>query len=138
MTNYTGTDLIRLIGIDHPDKITTDSDYEIGHITSKVGNKVRVNWTNRTEYVFTTVLAKLDKDTFWLKSDISDTNPQVKVEGSTMSDRQEPVNMSDDSDKTQNKVNSDILPYRDMEDESDKVLNPPKSPRSRRTPAKKA
>jgi hypothetical protein len=83
MTNYVGTDLIRLFGINHPDEIGADNQYETGHITATVVNKVRVEWnrTGTVEYLMKGNLHKLDKNTFWVKSDNSDnTDKDVQTE----------------------------------------------------------
>lgn len=119
MTNYVGADVIRLIGVTHPDEITTDSDYQIGHITMKVGNKVRIEWIDRYRvrnnitFEFTTQITKLDKETFWLKNDNSS-----KLSNTTNSGTQVKSDVAQDSDKAP---------------ETDEVVA---KPRIRRTPTK--
>lgn len=81
MTNYVGSDVIRLIGINHPDEIESDNHYETGTITAKLGNKVRIRWIDRyhvkdsISFEFLTNLSRLDKDTMYVKpveTDITD------------------------------------------------------------------
>lgn len=81
MTNYVGADVIRLIGVNHPDEIESDNHYETGTITAKLGNKVRIRWIDRyhvkdsISFEFLTNLSRLDKDTMYVKpveTDITD------------------------------------------------------------------
>lgn len=99
MTNYVGSDVIRLIGINHPDEIESDNHYETGTITAKLGNKVRIRWIDRyhvkdsISFEFLTNLSRLDKDTMYVKpveTDITDI-----VTTSATSDNSDITNITD-------------------------------------------
>jgi hypothetical protein len=102
MTNYAGTDVIRLFGINHPDEIESDSQYQTGHITAKVGNKVRIEWNQdeKVEFLNTVKLHKLDKETFWLNADNTDEAVQTELK------REE----TEEPDENDNSGNPDNFP----------------------------
>lgn len=82
MTNYRNSDVIRLIGINNPEQIKSDEDFQIGTITLEVGPKVRIVWKGQTtpEFANKTNLHKWDNRTFWIESDnagIMDVLPKL-------------------------------------------------------------
>jgi hypothetical protein len=106
MTNYAGTNVIRLIGINHPDEIESDNQFESGQITVKLGNKVRIRWNGKYGYdssvtfEFVTNLIRLDKDTMYVKSDNTDEAVQTELK------REE----AEEPDENDNSGNPDNFP----------------------------
>lgn len=120
MTNYRNTTVIRLNGINDPNLIERDDQFQMGTITLEVGAKVRIMWdgTNTPEFAFKSMLTKWENGTFLYTFDTSKL-PGVLAKPVNTDKEQELREISE----LLKPVNSDSLPFKDMRDETDEELN---------------
>lgn len=149
MTNYNGTDVFRLIGINHPDEIESDNQFEAGRLGIKVGKKVRVQWDrdDSVEYINSDKLHKLDKNTFWLSPDNSDKDAEADIAHTAdvlVKAAEEYANQGETDKDVQTELKREQSEPADLNDNSgnpdnfDEPVKPVRKARTSRTTAKSA